>query len=43
MFTRLMRKLKKLKKKIAAKSRGDSEVSLPDTGRPDKNQQEKDS
>jgi hypothetical protein len=41
MFTSLMRKLKKLKKKIAAKYRGDSEVSLPDTGRPE-NQQEKD-
>jgi hypothetical protein len=37
MFTRLLRKLKKLKRKIAAKYRGDSEELPPsDTDLPDK-------
>jgi hypothetical protein len=35
MITRLLRKLKKLKKKIAGKYRGDSGEFLPDRGQPD--------
>jgi len=42
MFPGIMRKLKKLKKKIAAKYRGDPGTVLPDTDQPDKTPPAKD-
>jgi hypothetical protein len=43
MITRLLRKLKKLKKKIAGKYRGDSEMeSFPETNQRDEDPKEND-